>query len=138
MKKITTFFCLILAVMMVGCSTAQTLSFNNNWSDGSVGYSETLVYNVSYDNDFVYDTYNYTKSDSAKVVSLNIFGTYIITTKIINVNNENIPEEVKNSPVIEGLSQIIYSTTELAFTAEYNLPNVIGITNESRRIKQEG
>lgn len=119
MKKLALITAIISALFFVGCSSNPALSFTNAWSDDAVGYYETLVYDVCYDEDYAFADYNFTKGVGDDVLDCNFYGTYTVTNKIISVNNESLPEEITNSEVITGLSKIVVTYSTLSITAEY-------------------
>lgn len=119
MKKLAFILAIVFALFLVGCGDPAILIFDNKWSDGSIGYSETLVYDVVYDDDFIFGDYNFTKATSTEKLTMDVNGTYTVTNTIINSNNEKLPKEIKDSPILLDLPQLLVSTTELVVKSEY-------------------
>ena len=66
MKKIIIPFILALCLLFSGCSCAgeRYLEFSSAWVGTSTGFSETLVYDVDYKNDYKGDGKSYTLDES--------------------------------------------------------------------------
>lgn len=117
-----------VAVMTAGCSCSSSspLSFNKAWSpkNAAFGYTETCVYDVNFNKNFIDGDFDFSQSESVKdLLDVNFTdGTYIVTVKICG--KSDLPKNA-DSDIFEGLSdyELYRITSELKITSVYTPKN---------------